>query len=225
MAKKTGNEPSGLGEVFDRVSDNVCDLHFEWQEYQHLFGQQETIDFLNKASAPWSRMLHGLFVHSTMLGIARLCDPQSQGKFENLSLERAINTLPDHALSDQLEKRLDSIRTKAEAVIHWRMKRIAHSDLDHSVGAKKLPTIEKKQIEEVLTEIRDFMKSIWQHYLNMDFFYEEIVSPPTGDWIVFSLGQAQRLRDLEEKCVRCEITPEELFNEVKYRTYDRYPLP
>jgi len=103
------------------------------------------------------------------LSLSKLTDPSRTGKCENLSLEqlqKQLHALGEERLCEDLREILDQIHEKCEVSRCRRNKRIAHFDLDTSLGRNltPLPAVSQQMIEDTLHLLRQYMNAVERHY-------------------------------------------------------------
>lgn len=153
--------------IHDLLHNRVLWLHTDWIMYKQLF---ENLDenkkrALSRAPLFFDNLRHVLYFH-TVLTVARLLDPVSQGSHENLVLESLPVWLERDPNMDSekiriLNSKLEHLRTELSGVAtRFRPIRntvVAHNDLSVAVGGTRHVLPDSDSINAVLRHIADFM--------------------------------------------------------------------
>jgi AbiU2 len=158
-----------LGEISQRLCDDVSWLHLKWKQYRTLFVEsQERIDLLNRVGGTFFFIIQEVLHDDVLMHIARLVDRKKHKDKENLSLLQLASTVQAKApkISGEIYHLVGEARKKGQFVDDWRNRRLAHTSLDVALGrkAKELPGIELKQIEGFLRALRDALNKIPNHF-------------------------------------------------------------
>lgn len=162
--EKMGQE---LGELFHATSEELTEVHWRWNQYRALFGEKPSrIDLLNEAAPFFFRIIHDVLFEDTMLAIARIVGPIKSAGKPNLSIERFLPLLSDSTLQDDLGTLVGQAREAAAFAHDYRNRRIAHRDLDLTLGksAEMLPVVTRENIEKCLSILRDILDRIEGFY-------------------------------------------------------------
>ncbi len=152
-----------LGELFHATSEELTQIHWRWNEYRTLFGEKPSrIDLMNEAAPFFFRIIHDVLFEDTMLAIARLVGPIKSAGKSNLSIERLLPLLSDPKFRDEVQILVQQARHAASFTHDYRNRRIAHRDLDLTLGksAKMLPVVTRDNIEKCLSILRDILDRI-----------------------------------------------------------------
>lgn len=155
--EKMGQE---LGELFHAASEELTEVHWRWNQYRILFGEKPSrIDLLNEAAPFFFRIIHDVLFEDTMLAIARLVGPIKSAGKPNLSIERFLPLLSDPKLQHEVRTLIEQARDAAAFTHDYRNRRIAHRDLDLTLGksALMLPVVTRQNIEKCLSILRDIL--------------------------------------------------------------------
>ena len=146
------------GKQYSLLNNEVAILHLYWREYIELFGtNQKRVDRLNQTAPGFFRMLQTELFQTNILHLARLTDPPTTGKKENLSLQNLPELVTDAALKKTLTDLLALVTEKTEFCRDWRNRRFAHHDLALATdaGAKPLETASKEKFNVALKSLAD----------------------------------------------------------------------
>lgn len=158
-----------LGPIYHGLHNDVIWLHAKWLEYRKLFAHSERrVELLNRSAGFFFGVVQDVLWHDILLHIARLTDPPKQNRFENLSLTRLPEMVPDVCLANELRGLLETALQLSEFAREWRNKHIAHRDLEHALTthASPLPGVSRAQLEEVLRGFRAVMNRVHLAYLD-----------------------------------------------------------
>lgn len=180
-------------EVQKGLDDHICVIQETWLVYRQLFGTTEDrVDLLNAFVPGFAGTTQRVLLDDVILAICRLFDHPAMSGNENLSLSRLVESLdpkPDEAQAKAWAARVNAIKTKANALMARRHKRIAHND----IAIKKLPDVTRQLIEEVLLAIRELLNEFHPQPIS----YECIDLLGDGDALIQDLQMAGRLRELQ----------------------------
>jgi hypothetical protein len=158
-----------LGELFHETSHELTWMHWRWKQYRTLFGEKPSrIDLLNEAAPLYFRIVQDVFFEDTLLAIARLVGPPKSSGKQNLTVERFPPLLADPNLKEQVCTLIEKAKTSAGFAVDWRNRRLAHRDLDLSLGRslEALPPATREKVEESLSALRDVLNCIEMAYCN-----------------------------------------------------------
>jgi hypothetical protein len=196
--------PAGepLGPFYDELNTRIAWLTFQWRSYRSLFATSKArVNLINDSAPGMGRLIHDLLVEAVILGICRVADPASTGKNKNLTLEglvRLLSPAPVETRSKWLSDQCAKIKHVATALKEHRDKRIAHTDLDVALGpGNELPAIPRRQIDEVLALIHEFMGNIlfWHTGAGLDF---NMVVPGDAESLVHCMQRSDILCELQD---------------------------
>jgi hypothetical protein len=174
-------------QLFDALKLEVTDLHLRWVIYRQLYASSEAaIDLLNRSGSNVFYLLQFLLLDDCSLRLSKLTDPPSQGKFKNLSIKKLVDTLikSDSAFPrGEVLKLFERLKERCDKFRQLRNKRIAHSDLDHTlmIATTPLPGISREDIEKALESLSDILNAIEYHYFNSQTLYAEVIVPHHAD--------------------------------------------
>jgi AbiU2 len=177
--------PAPVRHTFEDVWQAVALLHSTWKLYLDLFDTRETIQVLN-ATAPAAFQNIEVCVRTHMvMAFGRLIDPATQGKNENLSLERLAQVLKPHAdlaTSVRWEQQVTEIQSHCAPIGKWRDKRYAHTDRKTTLEyhANPLPGVSKADIDKALELLRNLLNDIQGHFANSETPFEHPLLNGTG---------------------------------------------
>ena len=142
-----------------RLLDELIQLHDAWHQYQFLFGgSKERVRMLNACAAWFFGVTQRSLLRETILGISRLTDSATLGKYDNLVLssllsDPALNVLPD--VKEELASAIQDAVEAAQPVRVHRNKYIAHLDHATAIGApdEPLPALSRSDISAVIAKV------------------------------------------------------------------------
>jgi hypothetical protein len=126
----------------------------------------------------------------------------------NLTLQQLPDLIADPALSDEIRASVAAVVARAAFATKWRNKRIAHSDLAHSLNqsAEPLPPASLDDVAGVLRDMAAILNRIESHYCRATTWYEK--SPITHGVMTLLHVVRDGLRREELRQARLEKTGE-----------------
>ncbi len=144
------------GPIVHRLTDAASQLALEWRVFLYLFcGPQERVDVLNRASGLTARLIQNLLWDNVLLRIRRLADPMTSRSNKNLSLEHLVR-IGRNTKAVDLGPFLEVIRNEISELSAYASKYLAHSDLEHALGSKKV-SIVRKDTTRAVKQIAGFV--------------------------------------------------------------------
>src|SRR5665213_1119950 len=174
-AKKANIAKMGeaLGEIYSALWQEVAVLHFDWHEYNELFGAKpERIILMNEVAPHFFRLIQDRLWGTTLLHLARLTDPaKSPGNDKtNLSIKGLANLITDAKLKEQVSKLVDEAVKSTEFARDWRNRLIGHRDLKLALEQPTTPLAQgsRAQVKAALKAIADVLNAIEGHYFRSE---------------------------------------------------------
>lgn len=203
-----------LGPLYHALYKEVTWLHAKWLEYRKLYAEsQKRIDLLNGTAAFFFRVVHDVLWEDVLLHIARLTDPPKQGKFENLTLLRLPEAVPNQCLADELGALVENALDRSQFARQWRNKRLAHSDLSLALDAvaSPLPGVSRQNVEEALGSFRRILDRLHLSYLDEEVAYEHFLTNKDAEALVHHLAVAARSEERQrQRLTQGKPLPEDL---------------
>lgn len=203
-----------LGPVYHALYKEVTWLHAKWLEYRKLYAQSEKrIDLLNGTASFFFGLVQDVLWKDVLLHIARLTDPPKQGQFENLTLRRLPDDVPDQYLADELCKLVEDALDWSQFARQWRDKRYAHIDLSLAIDVKAaaLPGVSRQNVEDALSSFRRILNRLHVSYLDGEVAYEHFLTNEDADALVYHLAVAARYEERQrERLIEGKPLPEDL---------------
>ena len=201
--------PAHVVPLWESIQQEVIGLHAYWINYRQLFGKtKERYDLLGEVAWAFFYIVDNTLLNDVQIGLSRLGDPASSGKWENATLERLLHELVPVAppsLTSNLERILATYQDRCKHIRYRRDKELAHSDLGalllshgHAEGPA-IPGPSRHDIEQALEALRDFMNAIDMHFRNTEVAYERFISRSNADEMVFVLKQGLRYKQLQKE--------------------------
>ena len=127
--------------------------------------------------------------------MARLTDA-APGKASLLQLQQRLEAHADHILGKQAKDVLIELQARIEPLRIRRDQMIAHYSLEQvtNKGAKQLPDVAYRDVNDCLGLVRQYMNLIAQHYHHVQEGYEHVVLQTDGDTLIMMLKWALRHR-------------------------------
>ncbi len=132
--------PATTVELLRKISDELSFAALEWKVFEALFFESNP-DTIHNSAPGFFEVVRYALQRDILLALARLTDPATMGKFENLSLQALVEALPTDADAErvaEIRAKLASLHDEVAPLRAWRMKYLAHNDLDHSLGRQEL---------------------------------------------------------------------------------------
>jgi hypothetical protein len=173
--------------LFDALRHDVTDLHLRWTIYRQLYANsEEAINLLNASGSNVFYLLQLLLLDDCALRLSKLTDPASQGRFENLSVLKLVEsvTASDKEFPlDKAEALLHELCERCEKFRALRNKRIAHADLAHAlkIAGAPLPGISREDVEHAIESLRNLLNFVEYHYFSSQTLYGELIIPYDAD--------------------------------------------
>jgi len=132
--------PDKVREVYDLLWHDAAMLNAKRVLAQEWFWHAENMAVLQDAAGDAIRIVRDSVFHDLVVSIQRLLDPATQGKDENLCLERLADIIAqdNSEAGDRLRGRLNSTKAQHAIVTSWRNKRTGHRDLRVALGSNPL---------------------------------------------------------------------------------------
>jgi len=195
-----------LGPVYHALYNEVLWLHSKWLEYRKLYaGSAKRVELLNTAAPFFFYVVQDVLWDDVLLHIARLTDPAKQGSFENLTLLRLCEAVPDPQLAEETRKLVKAAKSRASFARRWRNKQLAHRDLVNSLEprAKALPSASRQDVEDVLQGFREIMNGLHRAYLHSEVAFRHVcVGPGDADGLVYNLAEALQVEERRQRRAR-----------------------
>lgn len=185
--------PANIEPLFQKLREETIWLHRDWKLFRQLYGTSESrVDLLNEVAGVFFNALQWIMLNEVILSICRLLDrPQTMGK-QNLVYEAVIQALADHPLAETLSNTLDKLRDEAQVLMHRRNRKLAHLDRNTALFSEEvpLPGISRKNVETVLSDMRNFMNAIERCFSNATTAYDSIITSSDGNSLTIALRKA-----------------------------------
>jgi hypothetical protein len=178
-----------LGPVYSALSSEVLWLHTKWLDFRQLYaGSAKRIELLNETAPDLFFMLQQVLWRDVLLHIARLTDPATTGKRENLSL-LSLPPLLECSLNVEVSPLLARTLQKAAFARAYRNKNLAHQDMDHALGrAEPLNPGCRKDVEDVLACFASVLNAIDSYYCCTTMLYGEPAYLGDADALIYWLN-------------------------------------
>ncbi len=155
--------PAKERKVLEQLSGYVGVLRYDWATYLALYTHPSSVETLQRAAAPFFASLEDRLRDGVLLSLARLFDPVTNPKQDNLTLISTVHMLREFAdpeFVNRVTERIEQARVQAEPIREERHKRIAHLDTTLLLGPKKHGGVSHEQIELLLVEVEAIVDMI-----------------------------------------------------------------
>jgi hypothetical protein len=173
---------SELGSMFYVLWNECVGLHWKWCELMALFGRsEERVKLLNSSAPSFFKVVQDCMWEDVTLHIARLMDPPRSSGKQNLSL-RCLPALVDDAVRPELTKLVNLAATRCAFARDWRMRRIAHRDLNLALDkdVAQLSPATQTTVKDALKAISSVLNCLESHYCNNGQVPYELFEPTGG---------------------------------------------
>jgi hypothetical protein len=198
---ESGTMPDDVKEIYQRLWQDVCSLHLNWNTYRQLFGTSpERIQLLNRFGLLFFGQIQRVIFADITLRLCHLTDPASQGEHENQSILRLLNMIDNssHGLCNRLgvnKKKQDLIK-KCKKFRELRNRSVAHKDWKRR--ATPLPATSRQNVENCLAILRSIMNTLESHYGAVPTHYQGLGRVPgDAEYLVERLQDLARRIDAE----------------------------
>lgn len=205
-----------LGTVYLALWNECVSLHYEWEEFESLFGEsEERILLLNKSAPSFFRLVQDILLESVLLRISRLTDNAASGgggKKDNLSVHRLPSMVGD-PIRGKIEVLSKVCSEKCEFAQKWRNRRIAHRDLSLALeqkSAEPLPLANRELINDAVTSISALLNEVDRHYRGFTTCYDLGIRPLGNTSCLIRVLQAGIRAQEERHLHRSSATEKEL---------------
>jgi hypothetical protein len=154
-----------LGPIFTQLRQEVAWIQVLWHEYLELYGTSpQRLELLNESGKLFFLIVQKSMWNDILLRICRITDRASMRSRENLTLLR----LPELVVSldSEIVAEITNLVAKAEAASvfarEWRNKKIAHADLEVSLGqaVTPLPEASRNHVSTAITALHEVLNSV-----------------------------------------------------------------
>ncbi|MDX7821563.1 hypothetical protein SJT38_00300 [Aeromonas caviae] len=176
-----------LHKVFDRMKQELNQIHYRWTLYRQMFGTNpRRIRLINKTSSNIFVEFQWLIIDYMVISLSKLTDRARMRGADNLSFYYLIEKVRESdnvELADELQAELEELSIACEKFRGIRNKRVAHNDLVVALDeyGSPLPGVSRADIEKALFHARNLMNKVELHFNDSQTLYEEIVIPLEND--------------------------------------------
>lgn len=173
--------------VFDRIKQELNQIHYRWNLFRQMFGTNPTrIELINKTSSNFFVEFQWLVIDYMVMSLSKLTDRARMRGNDNLSYHYLIEKVRESGSGDlayELQAELDELTVACEKFREIRNKRVAHNDLVVALDGddSPLPGVSRADIEQALVHARDLMNKVELYFNDSQTLYEEIILPLTND--------------------------------------------
>jgi hypothetical protein len=161
-----------LGEIYSALWQECAVLHFDWNEYNELFGAKpERIVLLNAVAPRFFRLIQDRLWETTLLHLARLTDPaKSMGNDDkkNLTIKALPELVADAKLKEETIKLVDEAVKSTEFARDWRNRLIGHRDLKLALQQPTTPLADasRADVKNALKAMAAVLNGLAKHYFD-----------------------------------------------------------
>jgi len=182
LEERTRLMGAALGTFCHHLEQDFDSLSVKWCESTNLFREDEgQIDLLNAVASTFFYLVSQLMFNDAMLHLSRLSDPAQQGIYENLSIRRLPELIPDDDFRLKVESEVSKAVRACEFARVWRDKRLAHNSVDIATGQKLIshPDVVRDTVSKGIAAIGDVLRLVAKHY---GAYSQASTSPKPNPW-------------------------------------------
>jgi hypothetical protein len=205
--------PETLAEHFIVLSHELTLLGWQWQQYAELFaGSPARLALMNGAAPFFFWLVQRTLWEEMLLGISRLVGPTRSMGRDNLTIAHLPELIADEGLRSDISVLVSRVVDRAAFAKAWRNKRLAHRDLDLSLGkaTEALPEAQKEELAGIIANLAAILNKVENYYLRSMTMYRN--SPITGGGLdlLYVLRDGARREDIRQKRLEAgEYIPED----------------
>lgn len=154
-------------DIFRAIFNEMVLLRLHWKMFREIFGHSEERNELLNSASPIFGPIGDCLRDNVVLSIARLFDRAQVGRKETVSLRAAVQDLSlPQADANQLLEELAVLKASCDYIIQLRHKVIAHNDKSFLSGEDSLQTPSRRDIEETIHRLGEFVRMLWARKYN-----------------------------------------------------------
>lgn len=203
-----------LGPLFTQLCQEIYWLQSIWNEFQELFAKSgKRVDILNESGSFFFYIVQTTMWNDILLRIRRVTDPKKSAGKDNLTVMRLADLCPD----DSLKAKIADLANKADQASQfakvWRNRKIAHADLELSLGrsAVPLPTVKYEEVSNAITAIHDILNTISCELLGTEMLNEPIIGAEGAEAVLYVLRDGlDAQQSFRERMRNGALTPSDI---------------
>ncbi|WP_217494405.1 hypothetical protein [Nibricoccus aquaticus] len=199
--------PKDAGVIYGYLAGEALRTRSKWIFFRQLFMDSDVrTKKLAKAGGLFFGEIQNILVFDLILSIARLTDPASTGKKDNLTLLQLISKLAQEKqveITIALRNEYEKVEKLAEAVRAHRHKKVSHFDLVTIVKpeSEPLPGLTLRDIRLAIESIEEFLGLVHTHYTGGSFMWSALTTRDDADTLFATLCKAECYDEAEAKGV------------------------
>ena len=156
-----------------------------WMQYRSLYGTTpERLELLRRTAAVFFAVMGNVLLEATVLGLARLVDKPSTGKYYNMVLSSLLNTNEVRQNTVLMNRMSDSInkleRTLVPDLLELRNKVLAHRDLKIATDPLYVAVFPSREhIERCFLSIESYLNHFSEFFLGQHFRVTMLIRHPS----------------------------------------------
>ena len=123
-------------EFFGILENKLIEIHFDFQLFRQLFGNDpQNIQLMNKVAPGCFATFQKVLLHEIYMLIGKFLDPPKTSGQDNLTIDHFIDLVKDQIppeLMNELRDDIERVKQKSSNLRTLRHKVLAHSDLDYA---------------------------------------------------------------------------------------------
>lgn len=202
-----------LGSLYHALWNELAWLHSKWKEYVELFGTKPSrIELINKAAGHFFWVVQDSMWEGSILHIARLTDPTTSGRKENLTIKRLPDLINDEKTKEKVSHLVKVADENASFCRDWRNRHIAHKDFKLAMksGAEPLMSASRANIKQVLDSLSDVLNGVSTYYMESTTCFDVITAGDGAVSLIYVLDDGLRADEERKKRIKGrEYLPED----------------
>jgi hypothetical protein len=161
--------PKGVKDIMEPLCREVTLLHAHSKIYRQLFGDQTTVDLLNRTASAVFKALQDSLSTEIILLLMRLIDPPEYKRQKRISLYLLVDELQnqrENELSRDVKSDADAIKALLKGFKDLRNLSLAHTDFNtiHNVGPVPWHMPSEADFEHAMELVRTALNRVSIHY-------------------------------------------------------------
>jgi len=206
-----------IGAIYSELWQEIAWINIKWAQYVELFGTNpERIDLLNQAAPSMFRTVQDTLWEDVLLHLARLADPPKSAGRANLSVRQLANLLANSPVGTKVASLASAALAACEFARDWRNRRLAHRDLELSLGQSVQPiaAASRAAVKAALLALEETLNSVSSHYFGSTTLFELGLGSEDAVSLLYLLRDGLQSReDRLDRVRRGEYAPDDLKRE------------
>lgn len=147
------------GSLYFHIKNAYLGILVDQRFYKNLFQSKHSVDLLNESASFFWHKIQFIMVDSLILRVGILMDPALSGRGTTNANASIAQLLKLNGISEEkiFSQRLSDCESASETLKVHRNKRVAHADLEVSLGGAELDQLTLENLEVVVEKIGDIL--------------------------------------------------------------------